>query len=79
MVDATIDILKLCGINKDLICPDKKIVNYNSSYHIKVLHVKKNNKVLHVTAMTRLLCQLNAKDFKHAFNGFTLMSLEEYC
>ena len=70
MVDATIDILKLCGINKDLICPDKKIVNYNSSYHIKVLHV---------TAMTRLLCQLNAKDFKHAFNGFTLMSLEEHC
>ena len=64
MVDATnIDILKLCGIHKDLICPDKKIVNYNSSYHIKVLHVKKNNKVLHVTAMTRLLCQLQCKRF----------------
>ena len=42
MVDVTkVDILKLCGIHKDLICPDKKIVNYNSSYHIKVLHVKK--------------------------------------
>ena len=37
MVDVTnIDILKLCEINIDLICPDK-IWSHNSSYHIKVL------------------------------------------
>ena len=30
------DILKLCGIRIDMICPDKNVVNYNSSYHISV-------------------------------------------
>ena len=37
IVDVTnIDILKLCEIHIDLICPDK-IWSHNSSYHIKVL------------------------------------------
>ena len=39
MVDVTsIDILKLCGISIDMICPDKNVVNYNSSYHISVTY-----------------------------------------
>ena len=42
-------IIKLCGIHIDLICFDKNMVSYNSSYHIKMLHI---------TAITRLLCQL---------------------
>ena len=31
-------ILKLCGIRIDLICPDKNVLNYNSSYHISVIY-----------------------------------------
>ena len=31
-------ILKLCGIRIDLICPDKNVINYNSSYHISVTY-----------------------------------------
>ena len=31
-------ILKLCGIHIDLICPDKNVLNYNSSYHISVTY-----------------------------------------
>ena len=39
MVDVTdIDILKLYGIHIDLICLDKNVLNYNSSYHISVTY-----------------------------------------
>ena len=31
-------ILKLCRICIDLICPDKNVLNYNSSYHISVTY-----------------------------------------
>ena len=31
-------LLKLCGIRIDLICPDKNVLNYNSSYHISVTY-----------------------------------------
>ena len=67
MVDVTnIGTLKLCEIHTDLICPDKIW-----SIIILVIILKCNDQVsLSITIES---------DFKHAFYGFTLMPLEEYC
>ena len=47
--------------------PWQNMVNYNSSYHIKVF----NGQVSLSIAIE--------SDFKHAFYGFTFMPLEKYC
>lgn len=67
MVDVTnIDILKLCEIHIDLICPDKI-----RSIIILVITLKCYEQVSLSIAIE--------SDFKHAFYSFTLMFLEEYC
>ena len=67
MVDITnIDILKLCGVHIDLICPDKIW-----SIIILVIILKCYDQVSLSIAIE--------SDFKHAFCGFTLMPLQEYC
>ena len=67
MVDVTnIDILKLCEIHIDLVCPDKIW-----SIIILVIILKCYSQVF--------LSIATESDFKHAFYGFTLMPLEEYC
>ena len=67
MVDVTnIDILKLCEIHTDLICPDKRW-----SIIILVIILKYYDQVSLSIAIK--------SDFKHAFYGFTFMPLEEYC
>ena len=67
MVDVTnIDILKLCEIHIDLICPDKIW-----SIIILVIMLKGYDQVSLPIAIE--------SGFKHAFYGFTLMPLEEYC
>ena len=67
MVDVTnIDVLKLCEIHIDLICPDKIW-----SIIILVIIFKCYDQVsLSITIES---------GFKQAFYGFTLMPLEEYC
>ena len=65
MVDVTdIDILKLCEIHIDLICPDK-------IWSIIILAIKCYDQVSLLVAIE--------PDFKHGFYGFTLMPLEKYC
>ena len=67
MADVTnIYILKLCKIHIDLICPHKIW-----SIIILVIILKCYDQVSLSTAME--------SDFKHAFSGFTLMPLEEFC
>ena len=67
MTDVTnIDILKLCEIHIDLISPDK-----TWSIIILVIILKCYDQVSLSIAME--------SDFKHAFYGFTLIPLEEYC
>ena len=67
MVDVTnIDILELCEIHIDLICPYKIW-----SIIILVIILKCYDQVSLSIAIE--------SDFKHAFYGFTLMPLEEYC
>ena len=67
MVDVTnIVILKLCEIHIDLICPDKVW-----SIIILVIMLKGCDQVSLPIAIE--------SGFKHAFYGFTLMPLEEYC
>ena len=67
MVDVTnIDILKLCEIHIDLICPDKIW-----SIIILVIILKCYDKVSLSTAIE--------SDSKRAFYGFTLVPFEEYC
>ena len=67
MVDFTnIDILKLCEIHIDLICPDKIWSNI-----ILVIILKCYDQVSLLVAIE--------PDFKHGFYGFTLMPLKEYC
>ena len=67
MIDVTnIDILKLCEIHRDLICLDKIW-----SVIILVIILKCYDQVYLSIAME--------SDFKHAFYGFTLIPLEEYC
>ena len=67
MVDvANIDILKLCKIHLDLICPDKIW-----SIIILVIILKCNDQISLSIAIE--------SDFKHAFYGFALMPLEKYC
>ena len=67
MVDVTnIDILKLCEIHIDLICPGKIW-----SIIILVIILKCYDQVYLSIAME--------SDFKHDFYGFILMPLEEYC
>ena len=67
MVDVTnIDVLKLCKIHLDLICPDKIW-----SIIILVIILKCNDQVSLSIAIE--------SDFKHPFYGFTLMPLEKYC
>ena len=66
MVDVTnIDILKLCEIHIDLICPDKIW-----SIIILVIILKPYDQVSLSIAIE--------SDFKHTFYGFTPMPLEEY-
>ena len=67
MVDVTnIDILELCKIHIDLICPDKIW-----SIIILVIILKCYDQVYLSIAIE--------SDFKHVFYGFTLMLSEEYC
>ena len=67
IVDVTnIDILKLCEIHIDLICPDKI-----GSIIIIVI-------ILECYEQVSLSVAIES-DFKRAFYGFTLMLLEEYC
>ena len=67
MFDVTnIDILKLCEIHAGLISPDKIW-----SIIILVMILKCYDQVSLSIAVE--------SDFKHAFYGFTLMPLEEYC
>ena len=67
MVDVTnIDILKLCEIHTDLICPDKRW-----SIIILVIILKYYDQVSLSIAIE--------SGFKHALYGFILMPLEEYC
>ena len=67
MVDDTnIDILKLCEMHIDLICPDKMW-----SVIILVIILKCYDQVSLSIAVE--------SDFKQAFYGFTLMPLEKYC
>ena len=64
MVDVTnIDVIKLCEIHLDLICPDKIW-----SIIILVIILKYNDQVSLSIAIE--------SDFKHAFYGFTLTSLK---
>ena len=66
MVDFTnIDILKLCKIHLDLICPDK-------TWSVIILVI-----ILNCYDQVSLPIKIES-DFKHAFYGFTLMPLEEY-
>ena len=67
MVDVTnIDILELCEIHIDLICPYKIW-----SIIILVIILKCYDQVSLSIAIE--------SDFKYAFHGFTLMPLEKYC
>ena len=67
MVDVTnIDILKLCEIHIDLICPDK-------IWSVITLVI-----ILKCYDQASLSIAIKS-DFKHAFYGFTLMPLEKYC
>ena len=67
MVDITNkDTIKLCEIHMDLICPDKIW-----SIIVLVIILKCYDQVS--------LSIATESDFKHAFYGFTLMLLEEYC
>ena len=67
MVDVTnIDILKLREIHIDLICPDK-------IWSIIILVI-----ILKCYDQGFLSIAIES-GFKHAFYGFTLMPLEEYC
>ena len=67
MVDITNkDTIKLCEIHMDLICPDK-------IWSIIVLVI-----ILKCYDQVSLSIAIES-DFKHAFYGFTLMPLEEYC
>ena len=67
MADVTnIDILKVCEIHIDLICPEKIW-----SIIILVIILKFHDQVSLSIAIE--------SDFKHAFYGFTFMLLEEYC
>ena len=67
MVDVTnIDILKLCKIQIDLICPDK-------IWSIIILII-----ILKCYDQVSLSIAIES-DFKYAFHGFTLMPLENYC
>ena len=67
MADVTnIDILKLCEIHIDLICPDKIW-----SIIILVIILKCNDQISLSIAIE--------SDFKHSFYGFTFKPLEEYC
>ena len=67
MVDVTnIDILKLCEIYIDLICPDKIW-----SIIILIIILKCYDQVYLSIAIE--------SDFKHAFYGSTFMPLEKYC
>ena len=71
MVDVTnIDILKLCGVHIDLIRPNKMWST------IILLILWKCYKSQQWPGYI-LICSLIR--FKHAFYGFTLMPLEEYC
>ena len=67
MVDITnIDILNLCDFHIDLISPDK-------IWSIITL-------VITLKCYDQVSLSIAIKsDFKHAFYGFTLMPLEEYC
>ena len=79
MVDAiNIDILKLSGIHKDLICPDKKLSIIILVIILKCYMSKKIIKCYMSQQWPGCFVNCNAKDFKHAFYGFTLMSLEEH-
>ena len=60
------DILKLCEIHIDLICPDK-------IWSIMILVI-----ILKFYDQVSLSIAIES-DFKHAFYGFTLMPLEKYC
>ena len=71
MADVTnIDILKLCEIHIDLICPEKiwsiiiLVIILKSTYH--------NNDQVSLPIIIE-------SDFKHAFYGSTFMPLEKYC
>ena len=67
MVDVpNIDILELCEIRLDLICPDK-------IWSIIILVV-----ILKCYDQLSLSIAIES-GFKHAFYGFTLMPLEKYC
>ena len=67
MVDVTsIDILKLCEIHIDLICSDK-------IWSIIILVI-----ILECYEQVSLSVAIES-NFKHAFYGFTLIPLEEYC
>ena len=67
MVDVTnIDILKLCEIHTDLICPDKRL-----SIIILVIILKYYDQVSLSIAIE--------SDFKPVFYGFSLMPLKKYC
>ena len=61
-----IDSLRLCEIHIDVICPDKIMLII-----ILVIILKCYDQVSLSIAIE--------SDFKHAFYGFTLMPLEEYC
>ena len=60
------DILKLCEIHIDLICPDKIW-----SIIILAIILKCYDQIS--------LSIARESDFKHGFYGFTLMPLEKYC
>ena len=67
MVDVTnIDILKLCEIHIDLICPDKI-----GSIIIIVI-------ILECYEQVSLSVAIES-DFKHVFYGFSLMPSKKYC
>ena len=66
LVDVTnTDVLKLHKIHIDLICPDK-------IWSIIILVILKCYDQVSLSIAIE-------SDFKHAFYGFTLMPLEEYC
>ena len=66
VVVTNIDSLKLCEIHIDLICPDKIWLTI-----ILVIILKCYDQVSLSIAIE--------SDFKHAFYGFNLIPLEEYC
>ena len=67
MVDVTnIDILKLCEIHTDLICPDKRW----SILILVIICMYYDQVSLSITIESV---------FKRAFHGVTLVPLEEYC